>query len=172
MDETGCQCTSSVTNDLHGIAFGTNSFVAVGSGVWSAVLVRSIDGINWLQHPIPGPSTTRLRDVVYAQDRFLAIGTFFSFDPGGAYVTFGSIDGVNWTVLQQEDSDSPPQPYGPGGIIAYGDGQYVTDGGSGIGASTDGVNWVDEGFTGMSRFAFGNGHLVATGSNGLILEAP
>ena len=166
---------SGVTIDLHGIAFGTNRFVAVGSGVWSTVIVTSSDGSNWVQpqYPLPGPETARLADVVYSQGRFVAIGTYFSFDPGGAYVTFSSIDGVNWALLEQE-GDSPPLPEGPCSTLAYGDGQFVADGRiyGEIAASTDGLNWIHEGYRAMSGFAFGNGRLVAVGSHGLILEAP
>jgi len=55
-------------NDLHGIVYGNNQFVAVGA---SGVTLTSADGVDWTLHQ--APTVSALSDIAYGNGQFVAV---------------------------------------------------------------------------------------------------
>jgi murein DD-endopeptidase MepM/ murein hydrolase activator NlpD len=64
------QRTSGTTNILYGVAFGNNTFVAVGFS--GTVITSSNNGVNW--GPGNSGTTQTLLAVVYGNNMFVAVG--------------------------------------------------------------------------------------------------
>jgi hypothetical protein len=132
---------------LYGVAYGSDTFVAVGDGAGSTYAVTSSDGIAWTR----GANATGLA-VTYGNGKFVAVGL------GGSILT--SPDGVAWT-----DRKVAMTLYGSDGLaIIYAGGTFVL-GGSNIFTSPDGVTWTQRASGSGSGIAYGNGTFVAVGSN-------
>ncbi len=95
-----------MSHHLEGIAYGNNTFVAVGEAV-----LASSDGIAWMKRD-PG-TNHRFSDVAYGNGTFAAVGE------NGAIFT--SPDGSVWT---RRDSGSPLDLF----TIAHGGGRFVAAG--------------------------------------------
>ncbi len=127
-------------DDLNGIAYGGNTFVAVGGHDGdqpSAVVVQSKDGIFWTISRIPGPPLT---GIVFGDNRFVAVG--------GADFILTSEDGTKWqtnhlAACSQCELRS----------VTYGNGVFVAVGGKWspanniysplIETSSDGEHWLE-----------------------------
>ena|SRR5437867_12694095 len=81
---------SGASANLWGIAFGNNSFVAVGD---QGTVLASQDGVNWWNSRVSGVAQT-LRGVTYGGNQFVACGD------GGTLLT--STNGLVWTIRIQE----------------------------------------------------------------------
>ena len=68
--------TASVDGGLRGIAYGQDTFVAVGHGLSEGsvpVILTSTDGVRWTEKP-PG-SGSGLLGIAFGQDTFVAVGS-------------------------------------------------------------------------------------------------
>jgi hypothetical protein len=142
---------------IHGIAFGSNRFVAVGA---FGVTLTSVDGINWLE--VNEQAYARLFAVTYGPGGFVAVGEF-----GAVY---NSPDGIQWT---ERASGVLYDLYG----VCYGNGLYVAVGENAtVMTSPDGVNWSSRsvGNVSLNGVTYGNNLFLAVGGEsflGLIRES-
>ncbi len=129
------------------VAFGNGVFV--GAAGYSADILTSSDGTNWLVQQLQTNAAQYVYfgDVTFADDRFVAVSD-------NAIAT--SSDGTNWSFMS-----------GSFGVrsVAGGNGKFVTVGRNVIMVSSDGTNWISQrssalGF--LTDVAFGNGYFVAT----------
>jgi hypothetical protein len=145
----------SVKDNLFGVAYGNNMFVAVGR---DGAVKTSSDGVNWITRSISKP--TLLLSIIYASDRFITVGA------GGTIFT--STDGTIWTekpsgIAQQLNA------------IAWDGNKFVAVGASGsIIFSTDGNTWT-HGFSGTTNdlldVVYNGSIFVAVGAGGTILTS-
>lgn len=129
-----------------GIAYGSNRFVAVGG---NGTMAHSTDGVNWT--PISQSVITgSLCSIAYGADKFVVGNTSGKM----AYST----DGVNWTAISTSVTCA--------NHIAYGNGVFIVATNSyDIYRSTDGVSWTkisisSLALSGLSNIAYGNGRWV------------
>jgi hypothetical protein len=87
------EALAATTANLHGAALGPDSRIIVGDG--GAVLASTDDGRTWL--PRRSGVDSALRDVTYAQGRFMAVGWDDHPDGSQPAVVLASTDGVQWT---------------------------------------------------------------------------
>jgi hypothetical protein len=73
------------------LVFGEDVFVALydGSPGYHNKIVWSTNGTTWTEASISGSGSGSMRDLIYANDKFLAVG--------GSGVILTSSDGKNWT---------------------------------------------------------------------------
>jgi photosystem II stability/assembly factor-like uncharacterized protein len=122
------------------IAYGgpENRGIFVGVGL-HGLRMTSIDGLKWSER-IPGEEGEHLNSIVWADNRFVAIGA------GGTYT---SPDGVKWA--REANKDAPT-------TAAYGNGVFVGASWKGkLLRSTNGVHWeqVYKGENNFEAVAFG-----------------
>jgi hypothetical protein len=121
------------TNSLVAAAYGNGQFVAVGSSSVST----SSDGLTWSQRNPPGLSG--LSGVSYGNGRFVAVGGGWRGKTFNSQI-WSSDDGVDWVETWSEAEH---------GTVAYGNGQFVADFVlNSMVTSTDGLHWVNLGFSG------------------------
>lgn len=150
--------------DLYGVAYGYDTFAAVGAG---NVIDTSPDGATWTV--VSEEEFNYLNGVTYANDIFVAVGD------GG--IILNSIDGDTWTEMASDTS------YSISGVT-YGNGKFVAVGygyGAMIQTSPDGATWTNvrpetcdlysENCKWLFGVAYGNGKYVAVGYNSLVLTS-
>ena len=150
----------SITTTPHShyaVAFGNGQLVSVGEGnsTFSNGFVSvSMDGSRWLSQTTP--SQVFLNDVIYAQDKFVAVG--------GNGTIISSTNGIHW-VNRTPDSTTA-QLRG----ITYGNGAFVAVGtSSSVRYSTNGESWIVAGSgASLKSVAFAKGLFFAVGDNGAI----
>ena len=162
---------------LHSVTVGAGKFVAVGGGYFRrqagpgfSAIVVSEDGFHWttvlerkLEALVPDEQGLRdfwLRDVVYANNQFIAVGA------GNGKVVMTSPDGENWTEITTEVLRACNG-------ITFGDGKFVLVG-NGVMTSDDGVHWTKQSLDStveLFEVAFGGGRFVASG-NGVVVMSP
>ncbi|HKS37568.1 MAG TPA: hypothetical protein VJW76_10290 [Verrucomicrobiae bacterium] len=143
--------------DDFGITFANGMFVAVGfNAIYTST--DAISSNSWTRHTYSPP--VRLHDVVYADDRFLAVGS------GGTILS--SPDAATWTALNSSvTSELRGVAWGQGTFVAVGDGGTIL-------TSTNGSDWVrqDSGVTvSLNDVCYANNQFVAVGENGTILQS-
>lgn len=156
------------------IAAGNGRLVVTGHNRWTipgetASVFTSADGTAWTARPFSQTSSLtrtgdRLRSLVFAEGRFLAVGS--------AGLVAESTDGVTWTdVLANPRGQLHDITYGGGTWVAVGQ-RWLNDGNRKalVLSSTDGLNWteretqvVGSWFNGV---AYGNNRFVAVGHYG------
>jgi len=146
--------------DLNGVVANSNVVVTVGGNWdgWPGGILCSTNGVDWINRSAALTNWT-FQDVIYAQDKFVAVGG----------VTALSSNGVDWGVAD----------YAGYNAVAYGNGIYVAVGGwcdfehearSSSATSADGRTWTecDDCYAptnGILRsVAYGNGVFVAVGT--------
>ena len=72
-----------VPSGLHAVAFGADSFVAVGE---PQLILSSSDAVHWTQHPT---SVDGLRGVTHGKGSFVAVGGYYTDHPRGVAVQSG-----------------------------------------------------------------------------------
>jgi len=125
-------------------------------------LAYSSDGVNWTAMKSPFGKGSGVKNIVYGNDKFLAVGYGDT-----AY----SSDGINWTagtnyiyVPFMGDNSNV-------NVLAYGDGKFVTGTGGKMAYSSDGINWItiaDSATRGISDIVYGNGKFIVVGAEGTI----
>lgn len=141
---------------LNSVAYGGNTFVAVGYGT----ILTSANGIDWASRQANGYN---LLDVTYGNGVFVAVGS-----KAGAGVALTSPDGANWT---EHSLDTTAQLMG----VTYGSNTFVAvgDGGS-IFTSPDGTNWTKQNSGGdgyLFDIAYGGNTFVAVSTMSTILTS-
>jgi len=148
---------NSVTNSTFGtsdyvkaIAYGNNTFVAVGSGDSGSKMAYSSDGVTW-SSVTNSTFVHDITDIVFGDGKFIAVG-----DYNGEMAT--STNGTSWTA----------GTLGSGVYaITYGNDRFVGVGGGEISYSSNGETWgsVSVSSTALDSsievIAFGNGKFIA-----------
>jgi hypothetical protein len=141
---------SGTTNELFGIAFASNTFVAVGSAGYVA---RSSDAISWINAPTDVGNI--LYSVTHGSGLYVAVGQ-------GMVLT--SSNAADWNLFPQSNLVLRGISYGTGRFVAVG---YMLTSSNTVATaltSTNGTNWelhemgVLNEVTGIT---FGNGFFVA-----------
>lgn len=148
---------------LTSVAWGDGRFVAMGSRYADPDVNtswESLDGVTWTRQP-DLPTLQRPTAILWASDRFVAIGEFGNIST--------SPDGVAWTVRSKATSNNLRG-------IAHGDGTFVAVGNNGTNLSSlDGLSWTPR-LSGTSRnlheATYALGQFVAVGSAGTIVTSP
>jgi len=103
VDEWSVRSPLPTRNDLHGVTYGNDMFVAVGD---RGTIVTSGDGADWTNRTAASGTRVDLMGIAYGNGTFIAVGE------RGTIVTSGD-DGASWTV---RDSDTNNSLY----AVAYG----------------------------------------------------
>src|SRR5436190_17650651 len=141
---------SGTTNDLFGIAFASNTFVAVGSAGYVA---RSADAVSWVNAPTDVGNV--FYSVTHGSDLYVAVGH-------GMVIT--SSNAANWNLIPRPNLVLRGVTYGSGRFVAAG---YMPTASNTVAValtSTDGANWDlhEMGvFNEVIGITFGNGLFVA-----------
>lgn len=85
--------TSGKAEALSAVAWGAGIFVAVGNGD-SAVILTSSNGIDWTEQLLARDTVISIDDVIWAVDRFVAVG-WHNVKQLSTILT--SFDGITWT---------------------------------------------------------------------------
>lgn len=137
---------------LNAVAGHESRAVAVGL---QGHIVTSGDGVNWAPQNVG--ENRQLRDVIYANNTFVAVGALH--DASGVHsLALTSPDGQAWT---EQPTDSRAWK-----SIAHGNGTFVVVGDHTIDTSTDGVAWTRRApfaYVQFQGIAFGNGQFVTMG---------
>jgi hypothetical protein len=113
---TWTQRNSGTSSSLWSVAYGNNTFVAVGGTV-----LTSQDGVKWIKHNLGYEPN----DITYGNNIFVAVG--------GRGTILTSRDGVNWT---DRDSETGSNLYD----VTYANNNFVAVGESGtVLTSRDGI---------------------------------
>lgn len=131
---------------LTGIAFGSNTFVAVG---YNGAVLTSAKGSGWIASSLG--STNFLTSVTYGNGVFVALSCLQG-QGVKPEISFRSLDGTNWTGPY-------PLPFNailrdPGVFATFGAGLFVVTSpyGSSIATSSDGVTWTSRN-SGLNAYA-------------------
>ncbi|MFC5404740.1 immunoglobulin-like domain-containing protein [Cohnella soli] len=155
LDKWTIQSPLPTGNQLSGITYGNNTFVAVGI---SGTIITSSDGTSWTNQTSGTPN--QLNSITYGNNMFVAVGA------AGTIIT--SSDGMSWTSRTSGIAAMLIS-------VAYGNGMYVAVGENGtIVTSNDGVNWTSRssGITdNLNGVTFGNNTYVAVGNFGKIVTS-
>jgi len=156
----------SVDTELYSIAYGNNSFVAVG---YSGGVVTSADGATWTKQAFPNYDT--LYEVAYGNETFVAVGKPMGGFDGKIYT---SASGITWTDRSSGISSQLAGSSLNG--VTYGS-IFVAVGNHGkIFSSPDGITWTERSSIiiqdDLLDVAFGNNTFAAVGRNGRILTSP
>ena len=159
------QNTSTSFLALRGVASNGRRIVAAGHmSVWV-----SLNGSDFTRYYLDsngaGLITKWLRDVIYAEGKFVAVGN------GGGVLY--SADGITWYQA------TLPSGYGRDLFgVSYGNGRFVAVGDEGPNqggalTSSDGIVWEQfrTGAGQLNGITFGNGKFVAVGTGGTILSS-
>jgi hypothetical protein len=195
---SGAFYNGAVSRSLYGITYGAGRYIVVASK--GNIISSSGDPSIW--RAVASPTTGRLEDVVFANDRFVAVG-----ESGTIMV---STDGLNWfnqtrgpnhdldglavanglavavgkngTILSSTDGSSWTQAEAAAldvGLhgVAFGQNKWVAVGDStNIFVSTNGLDWeaqsLDFEFNYLKSVHYANGLWVAAGVYGEILTSP
>jgi hypothetical protein len=114
-------------NDLYGVAYCNNRFIAVGA---YETIITSSEGTNWILNRVGGP--TNLQAVAYGNGTYVAVGE------RGLILT--SPDAVEWTRRVPYPQDLFSVDFGNGTFVAVGgNSPFATNF---MITSVDGVNWT------------------------------
>ena len=145
-----------VEGNWQNVVYANGIYVAVGL---VSHIAYSTDGINWTKVSVG--VAVAWNDIIYAKDKFLAVGS-----RSGSYGCIAySTDGIDWeydAVLENLGFEA----------VAYGNGTFVAGGSNGLAYSTDGINWTLPGIEGtVYDVIYANGKFVVTGY-GKIVYSP
>lgn len=152
---------SGESGSMSSIAYGAGRFVGVGTDMVGTNNIYYSNGSSWTAIDL----NYSLHHVIYAHDRFIAVGSDGSSNP----IVISSRDGSSWSTNLV--------PSGPTYVvnrIVYGGGRYVAIGNIDACYSEDGFTWshylsiVPPSIHGI---AYGNRAFVSVGDNGLIYRS-
>jgi len=148
---------------LRAVAFGNNTFVAVGD---YGATATSTNGIDWTDNDPAAAGYAYLLGVSFGNGIFVAVGQ------SGVILT--SSDGIDWTSRGPGSRYLKSVAYGNNTFVVVGD---AGEGGRSIFTSSDGMTWQDMTPAGTDwsstpyGITFGNGEFVAVGEGGTILTS-
>ena len=140
------------------------------AGIWT-----SPDGITWTRR-IPNwtqafteEAEPQLWDITYADNRFVAIGQFWLYDPPDYDCPIPvviSYDGINWRgyIVEMGLYDDGWDCFGAFPAITYGNNLLIAVHDDKASISLDGINWTTRSNTGVVYSA----PVVAAGNNRLV----
>jgi hypothetical protein len=147
---------SGTANNLVGIGFGKNQFVAVGDG---GTILTSSNGLQWIMQNVG--ATNMLSTVAYGNGSYVVLGYSLPtpLNPGGIIISFRSTDGVNWLGPYA-------QSFGFAHALIFANNLFVATAGIVV-TSPEGVNWTspNAGWSDLIGVAFGNDTFVAVGQH-------
>ena len=135
------------------VTYGSNLFVAVGSGC----VMTSLDGVVWVSR-FPGASSG-WNSVAYGNGRYVAVAT------SGSQRIMTSDNGIDWVARNAPENNQ-------WGSVAYGSHLFTSvafDGNNRVMVSVDGINWTSRPAAEQnlwSGVSYGNGTFVAVSLNG------
>ncbi len=163
--------TSGVTTPLTGVAANDNLAVVAGDG---GVILTTVNGVQWDQSALPNSTTTtKVNGIVWANDRFIAVGGESASGLGGFIYT--SSDGQTWSENQlnlTEDAYLNDIIWTGREFVAVG---YVCTGVSPcindklILKSSDGVSWSRVGSANNPRYISSELTAVASRGNEIVV---
>lgn len=152
---------SGTSNDLSNIVWTGSQLVAVEETLGNASRVKtSLNGLAWSDFPTSGFGFNGARDMVYGNNRFVAIDVLFYTSP----------DGIAWQLTGTDSSAANALAWSPTRslYVAVGDNGYIS-------TSTDGSSWnhLDPAptTTGLHGVSWLNGRFYAVGETGTILTS-
>jgi hypothetical protein len=144
------QRTSGTDQALADVVWTGSQFLVMAQ---RGIVLISPDGIEWTQHKVP--DTTALLDAVaWSGTNFVIVGSG---------TTMTSPDGVTWTAHEQDPGFTR--------VIWAGTQFIAVDNSSSVATSPDGVVWttrVAQAGSHIQDVAWGNGMMVAVGSEGIL----
>jgi HYDIN/CFA65/VesB-like, Ig-like domain len=154
---TGGNLSGSFLENLRGVTFGNDRFVAVGDGESGSQIVYSSDGTNWVD---VSPLSKPLHGVAFGAGQFVAVGD------AGAILT--SSNGANWTAQASRLSVRlNAVTFAAPLFVAVGDnGSIIT--------SADAVNWTENssGTTeNLLQVTLGSQKVYAVGTHGVVISS-
>jgi hypothetical protein len=180
-----------------GIAFDGRDYTAVGwyanepepgeteLGGYAPRVWRSRNGLSWNlvsfreTHPNSDPFSRRMEGIVYARDKFIAVGDDWSSDSSGDAAVWSSTDGERWEQVAPS-TELGGDGYQWMGGVTYAQGRFVAVGGArppngssdpAVWTSEDGLSWrrlhdpslVLEGSQRFTDILFAEGRWIAVG---------
>jgi hypothetical protein len=142
---------------LQSVLFTNSQFVVMGYGI----VQQSADGVSWQTTVLTNGFELGLRDVVYADGHYVAVGG----GEGGNIRT--SVDGTNWTLQRFIGAALRGVTYGSNGFVAVE--HCYPCGTTSLETSPDGTNWTSRSSglgnsSILNSVAYGNGIYAAVGS--------
>jgi hypothetical protein len=159
--------TFSTSQIINAIAYGNNTFVAVGGvrdGGSSVNMATSTDGRTWTAVS-DNPFGRSIYTIAYGNNTFFVSGGDIS-DDLNSRKTATSTDGRTWTAVSNSTLNSTLGRYYTISVIAYGNGKFVASNGATTRTSTNGTTWtaVSDSIFGtddhIQAIAYGNGTFV------------
>lgn len=143
------------------LASGPNGFVGLTDGFGGRTIYHSPDGNAWQQATVPPLEPYLLRQVVYANGHYVAVG--------GHETIVTSTDGLDWQLRNTNSAGSLLFD------VAYGNGAYVAVGYNSVALfSKDLKAWYPLDFvkgSSLLNIEFGNGMFLAVSSAGTIFKS-
>lgn len=134
---------------------------------FETALYRSHDGVRWTSIPLdPGHDDLALRDLVYGDGTYVAVGRRYGNDGHGVFFT--STDGEDWEEARQPDLDSSQLL----DVIGYAEGLFFAFGFRVLAVSPDGKDWTLMGsdLVQFGAVAYGNGRYVIAGNGPMMVS--
>lgn len=141
--------TATKAAKLHGVAYGAERFVAVGTGPGDDVTLVSRDGFEWSEHV--NSLIGGFEAIAYGHGLFVTSG----------FGVYSSPDGIAWTPSRIDSRFRLNS-------LAFGGGKFVAGGNGAVFLSTNGVDWSEFkrlGGDDITALAFGDGMFVGADSN-------
>jgi len=163
----GTSWTQRSNSATRGVAYGNNTFVAVGGSgtiftssdetIYDATGTSSVPS-DWTSRTTPTSQT--LNEVTYGNSIFVVVG--------GAGTIITSTDGISWTSRTSPHSNSIND-------LTYENSTFVAVGGAGnIITSSDGISWTSRTSNTSQELygvAYGNSTFVVVGNSGTVLTS-
>lgn len=144
---------SDVRPTLRGVAYGSNTFAAVGD---SGAVFTSADGKGrWAENYPAG--TSNFNAITYGNGIFVAVG-----DDGIST----SPDGITWITRVMSDNMTLVKS------VVYANGIFIASGSDKMATSSDGTNWTvrDTGFT-FTGMAYGSGVFIGVKGSSVLMTS-
>ena len=145
-------------SEINVVTFGNGMFIAASG----AKIAYSTDGRSWMAINFPFSSSTHIRGIAYANERWVLVAQ------GGN--TAYSTDGINWTAVTTDALSGSNLERS--GSIVFNNNRFVAVCNGRMAYTSDGQSWTAVSNTGLSTgsirgIAFGNNRYVDVGNNGM-----
>ncbi|MBU3660613.1 MAG: BspA family leucine-rich repeat surface protein [Flavobacteriales bacterium] len=156
---------AAIETSWNAVSYINNEFVVVGkpSAPPYRAIMKSSNGVNWINSPSTFTPLEELKDVTYGNNLYVAVGTGYS----GASALYTSSDAINWIDAASASGGWNAIAYGNNAFVAVGS-MFMPSGGA-VMRSTNGSSWSNTtgvSSTGWTDVVFGNNLFVAVRDNG------